>query len=98
MSKLLVAPCKLSQCHEGDSLVISKITGTGIFRKRMLEIGFTTGMVVRIVKYAPMKDPVELKVRNSHISIRIDEAELVYVVLYKIDCVNEISLSEGVHV
>jgi Fe2+ transport system protein FeoA len=98
MSTELITPRQLSQCREGESLVISRIAGTGNFRKRMLEMGFTSGMVVRVVKYAPMKDPLELKIRNSHISIRVDEAEMVYTVPYTADSVRVSSSPEGVSV
>jgi Fe2+ transport system protein FeoA len=98
MSTDKITPRQLSKCREGESLVISRITGSGIFRKRMLEMGFTKGVLIRIVKYAPMKDPIELKIRNSHISIRVDEAEMVYTAPYKFDSLIEVFSPEGVHV
>jgi Fe2+ transport system protein FeoA len=38
-------------------------------------MGFVPGVKIRIVKYAPWKGLVELKIRNYHVSIRMSDAE-----------------------
>lgn len=50
-------------------------------RQRLLEMGLTTGVEFQIVRYAPLGDPVELKVRGYHLSLRKHDAAGVRVEL-----------------
>lgn len=43
-------------------------------RQRLLEMGLTAGVEFQIVRFAPMGDPIELKVRGYHLSLRKTEA------------------------
>lgn len=43
-------------------------------RGRVLEMGFTVGTTVEVVRFAPLGDPMELKVRGAHVSLRKAEA------------------------
>lgn len=43
-------------------------------RQRLLEMGMTTGSEFEIVRFAPLGDPIDLKVRGYHLSIRKHEA------------------------
>lgn len=69
----------LTDCRQGDTVTISNVTGSGAIKKRLLEMGFMKGTTVEIVKYAPLKDPMELLVKNFHVSIRISEADKISV-------------------
>jgi ferrous iron transport protein A len=44
-----------------------------------MELGLTIGTPVEVVRFAPLGDPVEIKVRGSKLSLRRHEAELVQV-------------------
>jgi Fe2+ transport system protein FeoA len=70
---------KLSECREGDTVRIAKVEGSGEFKKRLLEMGFMRGTMLTIVKYAPLRDPMELVLRDFHVSLRVAEATLVTV-------------------
>jgi len=70
---------RLSDYREGNDLLLLKIDGIGSFKKRLLEMGFAPGVKIRIVKYAPLKDPLEIQVRNCHISLRVCEADKILV-------------------
>ncbi|MBD3314320.1 MAG: FeoA family protein [Chitinivibrionales bacterium] len=70
---------KLSECKENDKVLIVKIEGSGEFKKRLLEMGFMRGIEVTVVKYAPLRDPMELFVRDFHVSLRVAEAAMVTV-------------------
>lgn len=69
----------LGMCRQGDRVKVLKINGTGIIRKRLLEMGFLKGTYISVVKYAPLRDPMEVVVGDAHISLRISEASLVEV-------------------
>lgn len=64
----------LSSCMEGDLVKIVRIRGDSLIRKRLIEMGFLRGRILKIVKYAPLKDPVEVEVSGSHVSLRVCEA------------------------
>lgn len=44
---------------------------------RLLEMGLLPGTLVEVVRLAPLGDPIDLKVRGYHLSIRKHEAELI---------------------
>jgi Fe2+ transport system protein FeoA len=69
----------LRECRAGDRVVVTKILGHGAFRRRLLEMGFLPGAEVEVVKYAPLRDPIEFILKGYHVSLRRDEAEKVLV-------------------
>lgn len=71
---------KLSELHTGERGVVVKVTGHGGFRKRIVEMGFIRGTVVRVVLGAPLADPVEYELMGYKISLRRAEAAMVEVI------------------
>ncbi len=69
----------LNNLKEGDRAVILNIGGQGEFRRRLLEMGFMPGSEILVERYAPLRDPIELLVKGSHLSLRREEAKLVTV-------------------
>ena len=53
--------------------------GGKAYRKKLLSMGLTPGVEFSVTRYAPMGDPVEIKVRGFSLSLRKDEAELVLI-------------------
>jgi Fe2+ transport system protein FeoA len=70
---------RLSSYNEGDQLVVCRIEGPAVFKKRIMEMGFIPGEKISIVKRAPLKDPLELLLKNYHLALRVSEAEKIYV-------------------
>jgi len=70
----------LSDVKTGDEAIITKVLGHGAFRKRITEMGFVKGKKVRVIKNAPLQDPVEYEIMGYNVSLRRSEAELVEVV------------------
>ncbi len=48
-------------------------------RERLVELGLTPGQVVRVLRRAPLGDPLELAVRGARLAVRADEAADVLV-------------------
>jgi len=48
-------------------------------RSRLLEMGLLVGTPVELVRFAPLGDPVEIKVRGYHLTLRKNEAEQIWV-------------------
>jgi len=67
----------LSLCHEGDTVIIQKVHGNGGFKKRLIELGLRKGKVISVVRYAPLRDPMEICIDSCHISLRVEEAEKI---------------------
>ncbi len=65
----------LKDLSVGDEAEIAGYnTNDEIYRKKILSMGLTRGTTVKLVKLAPLGDPVELLVRGFHLSLRKDEA------------------------
>jgi len=69
----------LSQMKTGQEGIIRKVTGEGLLRRRLLEMGINRGSKIYVEKYAPLKDPIELVIKGYHISLRIEEAATIFV-------------------
>ena len=69
----------LSEMREGESAIVVKVGGNGALRRRILEMGILRGSRVHVEKYAPLMDPLELVVKGSHISLRVEEAAQIQV-------------------
>ena len=48
-------------------------------RPRLMEMGLLVGTAVELVRFAPLGDPVEIKVRGYHLTLRKHEAEQIWV-------------------
>ena len=59
----------------GESGVIAKVNTTGALKQRFLDMGLTKNAEVKIIKIAPLGDPIELEVRGYNLSIRKDDAQ-----------------------
>ena len=70
---------RLSELKAGQSATVVHVGGNGILRRRILEMGILKGAEVRIEKYAPLRDPLELIVKGYHISLRVEEAAKIEV-------------------
>lgn len=69
----------LSYCREGDKVKIKKINGHGGFKKRLLDMGFRKGKELTVIRYAPLKDPMEVTIGDCNISLRVEEAQHIEV-------------------
>jgi len=68
---------RLANLNTGESGVITKVLGHGAFRKRITEMGFVKGKKVRVIKNAPLQDPVEYEIMGYNVSLRRSEANLI---------------------
>ena len=48
-----------------------------VYRERILSMGLTRGSKIKLIKHAPMGDPVEIEVRGFKLSLRKQEAEIL---------------------
>jgi len=65
---------RLSGYKPGDKGTVAQVCGAPDFRLRMMEMGFVRGAQVKVVKYAPLLDPMEFELKGYHVSLRKDQA------------------------
>jgi len=70
----------LRELNNGDKGIITRIRGRGEFRKRIIEMGFVKGKWVTVIKAAPLQDPVEYRILDSNVSLRLEEAGFIDVI------------------
>jgi len=68
---------KLSDLEPGEEAVIVRIVGSGPHRRRMMDMGLVKDARIKVVRKAPLKDPVEYELKGYRLSLRREEAENV---------------------
>lgn len=86
---------KLSDLQTNDSGIITRVQGIGAFRKRITEMGFIKGKKVKVIKNAPLKDPVEYNIMGYEVTLRRDEASMIEVITEEEALANENFLING---
>ena len=69
----------LKDAKIGQTVTVTKITGEGAGKRRIMDMGITRGVQVYVRKVAPLGDPVEVTVRGYELSIRKADAEIIEV-------------------
>ena len=70
---------KLDNLAIGKSAVIISVGGTGALRQHFLDMGLIQGVEVTMVKYAPMGDPIEIKIHDFELTLRKEDAQKIEV-------------------
>ena len=69
----------LREIKVGETAKVVKLHGEGAVKRRIMDMGITKGISVYVRKVAPLGDPIEVTVRNSELSIRKADAEMIEV-------------------
>lgn len=69
----------LKDLEIGQTAVVEKVGGTGFLRQHLLDMGVIPGVEVTVVKYAPMGDPIELRIRGYELTLRLADAQQIEV-------------------
>lgn len=67
----------LDQLELGKTATVLKLTGDSAFKRRLMEMGVTAGSEVQAVRRAPLGDPLDIKIRGYHLSLRKEEAAAI---------------------
>jgi DtxR family Mn-dependent transcriptional regulator len=73
------ATTTLFNIEKGTKCVVKKIKKKASATKRLVEMGVSRGSVIEVERVAPLGDPIEVKVKGYHLSIRKEEAENIEV-------------------
>src|SRR5438067_13937661 len=73
--------CSLNQLGIGCRGCVVAVGGDPDVRRRLLEMGFTQGANVEVVRRAPLGDPIEFRLRGYHLSLRNEQVKDVMTTL-----------------
>lgn len=63
----------------GETATVVKLHGEGAIKRRIMDMGITKGVMIKVVKVAPLGDPLEINVRGYELSLRKADADLIEV-------------------
>jgi len=69
----------LKELKTGEKGKIVKVGGGGGIHRRLLDMGLVSGSEVEVERVAPLGDPIEVKIKGYHLTLRKEEAANVYV-------------------
>ena len=73
-----MATIKIKDLQIGQSAIITGYEpGDHNYKSKLLSMGLTRNTLIKLIKVAPLGDPVEIKVRDFHLSLRKDEAGII---------------------
>jgi ferrous iron transport protein A len=76
---MAAAPQPLTSVSLGSTATVAEIKLPPANRPRLMEMGLLVGTPVELVRFAPMGDPVEIKVRGYNLTLRRHEADQIWV-------------------
>lgn len=69
----------LNDLKIGESAILTKIGGSGALRQHLLDMGLIPGTEIKMVKFAPMGDPIEVQIHGYELTIRLNDAKRIEV-------------------
>ena len=63
----------------GKTVKVTRLSGEGPVKRRIMDMGITRGTEIYVRKVAPLGDPVEVTVRGYELSLRKEDAQMVEV-------------------
>ena len=68
---------KLSDLKQEQSAIIESVGGEGALRQHLLDMGVIPGAQVKLIKFAPMGDPIEVRIHGYELTLRISDAKQI---------------------
>ncbi len=69
----------LREVRVGETVKVTKLTGEGAVKRRIMDMGITKGTEIYVRKVAPLGDPIEITVRGYELSLRKADAGMIEV-------------------
>ena len=68
---------RLSRAKVGRIYRVVRVEGAGLVKRRILDLGLLPGLEIKVIRKAPLGDPIEIIAKGNPISIRKAEAEKI---------------------
>ncbi|MCK4268473.1 MAG: ferrous iron transport protein A [Actinomycetia bacterium] len=69
----------LAALKPGDTAKITKMETKGSLKRRLMDMGMLVGVEIKVEKVAPLGDPLEITIKNYHLTLRKKEAQEIFV-------------------
>ncbi len=69
----------LKEAKIGETVKVVKLYGEGAIKRRIMDMGITKGVTIKVIKVAPLGDPIEVTVRGYELSLRKADADMIEV-------------------
>lgn len=63
----------------GQTVRVTKVGGEGALKRRIMDMGITKGVTIKVMKMAPLGDPIEITVRGYELTLRKADCEKIEV-------------------
>ena len=60
----------LKDARIGETVRVTKVGGEGAIKRRIMDMGITKGVSIKVMKMAPLGDPIEITVRGYELTLR----------------------------
>jgi ferrous iron transport protein A len=60
----------LKDAKIGETVKVTKVGGEGAIKRRIMDMGITKGVSIKVMKVAPLGDPIEITVRGYELTLR----------------------------
>lgn len=67
----------LNELKTGNSAIVKTVGGSGALRQHFLDMGLLPGAALKLIKLAPMGDPMEFQIHGYELTLRIDDAKKI---------------------
>jgi len=67
----------LSELQPGEKGIVKKVLGNSMVKRRIVDMGVVSGTLIEVQKFAPLGDPMEIKVKGFNLSLRKTEADMI---------------------
>lgn len=64
----------LDQIKPGGKVRVESVSGRPAVVQRLFELGLVEGDELEVVRFAPLGDPIEIRIANTHLSLRLLDA------------------------
>ncbi len=69
----------LADVREGETVKVIRVKAKSAIRQRMMDMGIMSGVELKIERYAPLRDPIQIKVKGYDLALRVSEGNLIEV-------------------
>jgi len=70
---------RLSELTVGDEAEVTALKAVGAVRRRIMDMGLIKGTSLKVIRVAPLGDPMEILFKGLHLALRKNEAEGIFV-------------------